>query len=471
MSREIGHEGGRRNDEICLRAAARFCEELQTPVRADYQGLTKVYSHYGRYFDADRDGRLLQAELDMAIGKHGLPRNAARFAVAMELLSHNLNRDCGVSKADLASWAIKYKQSVTELASIRGVKDRWYVSLAEYDRNSDRSLSMAELDKACNDKSSKSSKLREAAGSMRARYSSLTSANPDVAPAQGITWRDVAAYEDRIVKMPVLELPWEIDSAFNRMPSLGDSELKVFGAAGHDKQPIKPEGVEQGNVGDCFLLAALGSVAQVDPACIRKSIRQVGQGLYQVTFAGDPKNPVTIAAPARQELAIYAAATPCGTWANLVEKAYGAYCLRTGGKRATGIPALALDAGGNPGKALEILTGRKTECVNSYAGNKGLSDDALNNRLASAFRENRPVAAGILERFNDSQRENSLPDGHAYSVIGYNPVKRTVTIRNPWGSGEPMKDRGVAKDGIDDGIFKMSLKEFRHNFPRLYFTL
>ena len=49
---------------------------------------------------------------------------------------------------------------------------------------------------------------------------------------------------------------------------------------------------------------------------------------------------------------------------------------------------------------------------------------------------------------------------HAYTVMGYDAKTQTVTVRNPWGQNE-LADR----DGKDDGIFQMPLKEFHVNFP------
>ncbi len=40
----------------------------------------------------------------------------------------------------------------------------------------------------------------------------------------------------------------------------------------------------------------------------------------------------------------------------------------------------------------------------------------------------------------------------------------TVTIRNPWGKGDPLNAAGKPRDGKDDGVFTMSLDEFQQTF-------
>src|SRR5262249_47561606 len=63
----------------------------------------------------------------------------------------------------------------------------------------------------------------------------------------------------------------------------------------------------------------------------------------------------------------------------------------------------------------------------------------------------------------------SLPDSHVYTVLGYDPATKQVTVRNPWGSmGDgPLKEAGATKDGVThlgDGKLQMSLDTFYNRF-------
>ena len=47
--------------------------------------------------------------------------------------------------------------------------------------------------------------------------------------------------------------------------------------------------VNQGDLGDCYLLSALSSVAKTDPALIKKDVVADGNGIFTVTFGGKTK--------------------------------------------------------------------------------------------------------------------------------------------------------------------------------------
>ena len=51
-----------------------------------------------------------------------------------------------------------------------------------------------------------------------------------------------------------------------------------------DELDIAFNDIDQGSLGDCYLLAALSSIALNDPESIRKMIKPLGAGLYAVTF-------------------------------------------------------------------------------------------------------------------------------------------------------------------------------------------
>lgn len=64
----------------------------------------------------------------------------------------------------------------------------------------------------------------------------------------------------------------------------------------------------------------------------------------------------------------------------------------------------------------------------------------------------------------DDKTEQGLQTKHEYSIENYDPATRTVTIRNPWGKGDPLTADGKPRDGKDDGVFTMSLDEFQRTF-------
>ncbi|MEW6280260.1 MAG: hypothetical protein AB1758_16650, partial [Candidatus Eremiobacterota bacterium] len=78
-------------------------------------------------------------------------------------------------------------------------------------------------------------------------------------------------------------------------------------------------------------------------------------------------------------------------------------------------------------------------------------------RLVVAHTVKNPPKAGLI-------------GNHAYTVTGYDMSGDSISVRNPWGRGEPMVRLGnveVPADLRDDGHFRLSFQEFMQNFAVL----
>jgi hypothetical protein len=230
---------------------------------------------------------------------------------------------------------------------------------------------------------------------------------------------------------------------------------------------IRPQAIDQGSIGDCYLLAAMGSLAN-DPVGrqqLYNMIRDNGNGTYTVTFPGAPDEPITVTAPTDAETALYAQGNKMGMWPAILERAYGTYCQQHPERRSPlnpdggSTPAEGADGGSWTHDGIRILTGRGVDIdINQLA-----SEDQLALHLQQAMAEHRPVTCSTgVEQTDDIGLTDAqgLPDRHEYSVLAYDPVTRLVTIRNPWGHSEPTGH----SDGNDDGIFVMTLSEYRRAF-------
>jgi hypothetical protein len=51
--------------------------------------------------------------------------------------------------------------------------------------------------------------------------------------------------------------------------------------------------------------------------------------------------------------------------------------------------------------------------------------------------------------------------------MGYDREAGTVTLRNPWGHGEPLGEDGLPRDGVNDGVFTLTMDEFEQEFDRV----
>src|SRR5262249_29242680 len=95
------------------------------------------------------------------------------------------------------------------------------------------------------------------------------------------------------------------------------------------------------------------------------------------------------------------------------------------------------------------------------------SEQALATHLQQALAEHRPVTCCTgVEATDDLGLTDAqgLPDQHEYSVLAFDPRTGLVTVRNPWGNSEPRGPPGGPRDGQDDGVFTMTLAEYRRAF-------
>lgn len=241
---------------------------------------------------------------------------------------------------------------------------------------------------------------------------------------------------------------------------------KLFADNSNPVSSIKPDAVQQGQVGDCFFLSAVSALAQSDPESLAKMISKTESGDYKVKFPGAKGKEITVPAPTETELILYAGATKHGAWVNMLEKAYGILLKENPEFRPPEfldqLPAPDnLDNGGSI-EGLAMLTGATPTKFELKPNNEdGLK--ALSKRLSEA-KKNGEIAIA-MSVFDDKVKPEITP-GHAYTVVDFD--ENSITIRNSWG----IKYQGL-KDGLpygrqgDDGITKIPLDRC----PELLHTL
>lgn len=223
---------------------------------------------------------------------------------------------------------------------------------------------------------------------------------------------------------------------------------------------VRPDNIRQGLIGDCYFLAAVASEARTPAGRQRlhDMIHDNGNGTYNVTFPG--RDAVTVDAPTDAELATYSSAGPDGTWLAILEKGY-AQSQNNGAIFPSTNPYDEIGDGDSLAAGIEAITGHSVDTDDTAF----TSVDTLRSKLSDAISHGRTVTAGINEYpWSSGSEDNGLPQGHAYTVLGYDPATDRVTLRNPWGHGEPVNASGQAADGNDDGSFSMTLAEFDEYF-------
>ena len=240
---------------------------------------------------------------------------------------------------------------------------------------------------------------------------------------------------------------------------------RLWGPRDDFKSNIKPEAIAQGDIGDCFFLSSLAAVAKSEPEKIRGMIGyDADKKEYKVTFPGDKSHPVCVTAPTEMEQGLYNSPSKYGTWAGVLEKAYGKYLQDNKGKSSQLDPAEAADDGGHLTDALHLLTGDNVSYSKFNPGfqnplnSKLISDDQLKKILSTA--SSKPVCCGTV----DASKESEYPSDHAFTVIGFDPKGDNgaglVTVRNPWGSN----------DENHTGINEMTFAQFKQRFSEIAYS-
>ncbi len=238
-----------------------------------------------------------------------------------------------------------------------------------------------------------------------------------------------------------------------------NSCLDLYGNKANPLASIRLEAVNQGHIGDCYFLAAVADLAASHPEKIYQMIKTNKDNTYTVTFPN--QEPVTVAAPTVQELGLFENGGAYGVWPAVLEKAYGQW------KRNADSPAEGGDGGDYLSAGISILTGKRTDSIamnNNSKDKQAEVDEVLKTKLKSG---------DVISCGTGSGEQDGLPETHAYSVIGYDPTTKTVTVRNPWGAatGTSGGTHGVANlGGTANGVFNIPLADYCREFDETTYS-
>jgi hypothetical protein len=200
----------------------------------------------------------------------------------------------------------------------------------------------------------------------------------------------------------------------------------------------RPDDIEQGQLGDCFLLSSLGSVAKADPNFIRQSIVSLGDGTFAVQFAKtyvriDAQLPVNSGGG----LAYANLGLQNSLWVPLMEKAYSIY------KDASNYSTL--NQGGFMGDVYDSMGLQNNSIYSASSGSDLLTQLSKDMSLGDAvtFATTDTIAGGV-----------PMIGDHAYMVdkviTNASGVPTSIRLRNPWGFD------GAGNDGSNDGYVTLT---------------
>jgi hypothetical protein len=124
------------------------------------------------------------------------------------------------------------------------------------------------------------------------------------------------------------------------------------------------------------------------------------------------------------------------------------------------------DAGGQLYEGLGYLTGRPAEQV--FPGRA--SDEDLSAFIDGAVKSGNPIIAGTKYRISGLPR--LVCSSHAYTIVGFEPARGMITIRNPHGANSERfnlpNDNGHQQfEQLNDGVFKMHISLFKQYFSEV----
>jgi Ca2+-binding EF-hand superfamily protein len=455
---------------------------LPAPVQYKYDSTTEavkleaVAAESERLFDQldeDSDGYLSESELADAVQCQKYTGKDAQIVATLyknqddleELSNDELaDENDGITRADLKQFdkdRDKIQSDWQQIGRARVFLNK-DDNFKKVDTDSDDYLTKSEIRKAL-ERTDLTQDERTSLEFLRDNVDDIEEASNDELGDEndGITKDDLKSYGDSTVVSV-----YNAVNRTNEAQKTGSRDL--YANKENPLESIKPDAIKQGMIGNCYFEAAVASLAAVDPEAIHRMIKDNGDGTYTVTFPGNTDEPITVKAPTESEMGIFNQGSADGTWASVLEKAYGAYCNRHWYRRGpTNLFGGDTDAEGGDGgairsgNAMELLTGRDNDTDWFTFSSESEIADKLNEALNGSKR--RPVIAGIRNHIFSSKTDDGFPVAHAYSVIGFDPKGPdggTVTIRNPWGDGQD----------TTRGTIKVSLKVFEKNFSNATYT-
>jgi hypothetical protein len=243
------------------------------------------------------------------------------------------------------------------------------------------------------------------------------------------------------------------------------------------KDNIEPADVKQQDLGNCYFVSAVASVAEF-PRLIYQLFRTTSvnlNGYYELVLFIDGEWQVIIlddyfAVKSGSSATRFAAPNGEELWVMLLEKAWakinGGYANIVGGEEKDSFYAL-------------------TGFVSDFFDHKKISLDELWVSISSAEINNEIMSASTPNgKSPDEKLPNGLILGHAYTLLGTVTIikngkqVRLVNLRNPWGEKEwngdwsdysslwtpELKKNAKFLEAKNDGIFFMTLEDFFTNF-------
>lgn len=228
--------------------------------------------------------------------------------------------------------------------------------------------------------------------------------------------------------------------------------------------------VKQAGIGDCYLLAALVSLAKTNPEAIKACFVQgldkieteddIDIRLFRRVKDGDGFKKSAVIISVNKNTVIDASGIKDGAlWPKLIEKAYAVY-------RRKGydffLPKHTNLTSGPPESVMFAITGEKTSRMESSVNEPGLrkpkgkkprgrkskgrkpdltkiEGENIINKIIEKLKEKRAVTCTFKKDFKIEDKKSgekvTIYTNHAYAIVGVNEEKKYIRLINPWKMG------------------------------------
>lgn len=239
--------------------------------------------------------------------------------------------------------------------------------------------------------------------------------------------------------------------------------------------PPKRVGMSQGNLGDCYVVSAIGAAVTLRPQQVHGMIHSNADGSCDVTLPGAGR--VHVPALTDAQIVLGSKAGDQGLWLNVLEEAFGevgAARSRVRGPAPAAGNKVAIDSishGGYVANSIALLSGREghTWSIRKDKGGEHAPAGAELSKMVVEIRQLLHLTVGkklVCCSVSDKGKyPPGIVTGHAYALIGFDGNNK-VTIWNPWGQHFTPKGPAGMTNGypIENGEFTLTIEEFAQIF-------
>lgn len=278
------------------------------------------------------------------------------------------------------------------------------------------------------------------------------------------------SFDVKLASQSVANLSYNQHLSYDKISSLFPNSCLFFLDDLGDLD-ISEEDIQQGNIGDCWLLSSLACIARKYPKFLKNMViydnKTEGRSIirinskdievdHMIPIKMEDKKVIDWIGPRLSRTNEY--------WPLIFEKALIKYIyhdtseikhfniLRRISKNISllGYNYCDID-GGFPRWIFNILFGVTLEPIST----------STNLNFCDIFnKENCLACACTSSEFTDDHFSDGFVYGHAYTVLTASNEKKMIKVRNPWGKYENCD----FDDGIDDGSFWVSEEKFKQKF-------